>query len=351
MAAFFVGIWVTLGVLHFLPDNTKEVVEKEKIIESITLTESDTISASVKQVYDSVVTIQNYDNVLSAIGTGFVYKTDDNYGYILTNNHVVRGAKKIKVVNTQGEEVEATLMGSDEYADLAVLRVEKNFVLQVAKFGDSTTLEIGDSVFTVGTPVSITYQGSVTKGIISGLDRQVTVDLESGGKFMMEVIQTNAAINPGNSGGPLVNLKGEIVGINTLKLVEDEIEGMGFAIPIEMVTAVLDRLETGSKIERPYLGVSMVDTNNTYLLYRNNILLSKDYENGVVIAGTEEGSDAEKSGLQKGDVILTINDVTIKDIAHFRYILYKYSIGDTIKVGIERKGEAKTIEIKINHSI
>lgn len=332
-----------------MPEDEKEVVET--VVQNITLTESDTIAPSIKKVYDAVVTVQNYDNTLAAIGTGFVYKTDDNYGYILTNNHVVRGAKAIKVVNTQGETIEAKLMGSDEYADLAVLRVPKDFVLQTATFGDSTTLELGDSVFAVGTPVSLTYQGSVTKGIISGLDRQVTVDLESGGKFIMEVIQTNAAINPGNSGGPLVNLKGEVVGINTLKLVEDEIEGMGFAIPIEMVTAVLDRLETGAKIERPYLGVSMIDTTNAYLLYRNNILLGKDYENGVVVAGTEKDSDAYKAGLQKGDVILKINDVDIKDSAHFRYILYKYSIGDTIKVGIERDGKEKTIELKINKSI
>lgn len=350
LGGFFIGIWMTIAFYHFFPSK-QETIIKEQTVGNITLTESDTIAPSVKKVYDSVVVVQNYKTSLSAIGTGFVYKTDDTYGYILTNNHVVEGARTLKVSNTEGQVVDATLMGSDEYADLAVLRVEKDFVLQVAAFGDSTALEIGDTVFTVGTPVSLTYQGSVTKGIISGLDRTVTVELKNGGTFMMEVIQTNAAINPGNSGGPLVNLQGEVVGINTLKLVEDEIEGMGFAIPIEMVTAVLDRLETGKKIERPLLGVGLADVTNSYLLYRNNILLDKDYEYGVVVVSVDDKSDAKNAGLQRGDIILKINDTKIKDNAYFRYILYKYSIGETIQLEIERDGQIKTISLKLTNSI
>lgn len=350
LAGLFVGIWGTIAVYHFFPSKQETIVQ-EKTVGNITLTESDTIASSVSKIYDAVVAVQNYKTSLSAIGTGFVYKTDDTYGYILTNNHVVEGARSIKVTNTEGNTVDATVMGSDEYADLAVLRVEKDCVLQTATFGDSTVLQIGDTVFTVGTPVSLTYQGSVTKGIISGLERMVPVELNNGGNFMMEVIQTNAAINPGNSGGPLVNLEGEVVGINTLKLVQDEIEGMGFAIPIEMVTAVLDKLETGQKIQRPYLGVGLADTTNTYLLYRNNILLSKDYENGVVVVSVDDDSDASKAGLERGDVILKINDTEIKDNAHFRYVLYQYDIGETITLQIERKGESKTISLKLSNSI
>lgn len=350
LAGLFVGIWGTIAVYHFFPAK-QETIIKEQTVGNITLTESDTIAPSVSKIYDAVVAVQSYTTSLSGIGTGFAYKNDDTYGYILTNNHVVEGAKTVKVSNTEGKTVDATLMGSDEYADLAVLRVEKDFVLQIATLGSSADLQIGDSVFTVGTPVSLTYQGSVTKGIISGLDRMVTVELKNGGNFMMDVIQTNAAINPGNSGGPLVNLKGEVVGINTLKLVRDEIEGMGFAIPIEMVTAVLERLETGKKIERPLLGVGLADTTNSYLLYRNNILLEKDYENGVVVVSVDENSDAHKAGLERGDVILKINDSEIKDNAHFRYILYKYSIGETIQLQIERKGESKTISLKLTNTI
>ena len=243
------------------------------------------------------------------------------------------------------------MLGSDEYADLAVLRVDKSFVLQVATLGSSTDSEIGDTVIAIGTPVDVKYAGSVTKGIISGKNRMVNVTLDSGGEFMMEVIQTNTAINPGNSGGPLVNINGEVIGINTLKLVEDEIEGMGFAIPIEMATSVLDRLEKGEAIERPLLGVSMIDANNQYALFSYKVYLDKDYEKGVVVIDVEKDSPAGLAGLQKNDVILKINDIEIEDTTHLKYILYKYSVGDTVKLEYERDGKTNTVEVKLNKAI
>lgn len=353
LITLFIGILGTLLVIYYIPEKPqeKQIVEVEKQIEQIIINESDTISPSVKKIYDAVVTVSNYTNTLSAIGTGFVYKTDANYGYILTNNHVVEGAKKIKVTNTQNMTVEATLMGSDEYVDLAVLRVEKSFVLLTASLGSSTDLQIGDTVFTVGTPVSVSYAGSVTKGIISGTKRTVDVTLPSGSDFLMEVLQTNAAINPGNSGGPLVNMNGEVIGINTLKLVQDEIEGMGFSIPIEMATAVLDRLETGTKIERPLLGVSLIDASSSYSLYKYDIYLNKKYESGIVVVNVESNSTAYNAGLQAKDVILKIDNVDIKDVAYFRYVLYKYSIGDTIEIVYERDGVQNKISVKLDNKM
>ena len=344
--SLFIGISGTLLVVYYIPND-----EGEKVVQEVTITESDTIAPAVNKVYDSVVTVLNYGNQLQATGTGFVYKTDDKYGYILTNNHVISGSKKIEVTNTENVTVEATILGSDEYADLAVLRVDKSFVLQVATLGNSTDSEIGDTVFAVGTPVDVKYAGSVTKGIISGKNRMVNVTLDNGGAFMMEVIQTNTAINPGNSGGPLVNINGEVIGINTLKLVEDEIEGMGFAIPIEMATSVLDRLESGEEIERPLLGVSMVDANNQYALFSYKVYLDKDYEKGVVVVDVEKDSPAGVAGLKKDDVILKINDVEIEDTTHLKYILYKYSVGDTVKLEYERDGKTNTVEVKLNKAI
>lgn len=344
--SLFIGISGTLLVVYYIPND-----EGEKVVQEVTITESDTIAPAVNKVYDSVVTVLNYGNQLQATGTGFVYKTDDKYGYILTNNHVISGAKKIEVTNTENVTIEATLLGSDEYADLAVLRVDKSFVLQVATLGSSTDSEIGDTVFAVGTPVDVKYAGSVTKGIISGKNRMVNVTLDDGGAFMMEVIQTNTAINPGNSGGPLVNINGEVIGINTLKLVEDEIEGMGFAIPIEMATSVLDRLEKGEEIERPLLGVSMVDASNQYALFSYKVYLDKDYEKGVVVIDVEKDSPAGVAGLQKNDVILKINDIEIEDTTHLKYILYKYSVGDTVKLEYERDGKSNTVEVKLNKAI
>ena len=344
--SLFIGISGTLLVVYYIPSE-----DGEKVIQEVNITESDTIAPAVNKVYDSVVTVLNYSSQLQATGTGFVYKTDDQYGYILTNNHVISGARKIEVTNTENVTVEATLLGSDEYADLAVLRVDKSFVLQVATLGNSTDSEIGDTVFAVGTPVDVKYAGSVTKGIISGKNRMVNVTLDDGGAFMMEVIQTNTAINPGNSGGPLVNINGEVIGINTLKLVEDEIEGMGFAIPIEMATSVLDRLEKGEEIERPLLGVSMIDANNQYALFSYKVYLDKDYEKGVVVIDVEKDSPAGVAGLQKDDVILKINDVEIEDTTHLKYILYKYSVGDTVKLEYERDGKTNTVDVKLNKAI
>lgn len=351
--SLFVGSISTFLLVYYLPDNEK-IIEVEKRVEQVVVSESDSIAASVNMVYDSVVTVLNYSNYstsASSIGSGFVYKLDGDYGYILTNNHVVSGAKTIKVTNTDGQTVEAVKLGSDEYVDLAVLRVDSDFVLQVASLGDSTDMEIGDTVFAIGTPVSLTYANSVTKGIISGINRTVDVTLDDGSEFLMEVIQTNAAINPGNSGGPLVNMRGEVIGINTLKLVEDEIEGMGFSIPIEMATSVLDRLESGSKIERPLLGVSLIDANSRYALYRYNIILDKTYDYGVAVVSVEKNSTAYSIGLKSKDVITKINDIKVEDMVHFKYILYKYSIGDTIKLTYERDGIENSIDVLLENAI
>ena len=348
IVSLFVGVCGTLLVVYYIPDNNEDTKVVEEVV---TINESDTIAPAVEKVYDSVVTVLNYDRSLQATGTGFVYKTDDEYGYILTNHHVIADARTIEVTNMQEVTVEATLLGSDEYADLAVLRVDKDFVLQVATLGDSTGMEIGDTVFAVGTPVDVKYYGTVTKGIISGINRTVNVTLDNGDAFMMEVLQTNTAINPGNSGGPLVNMQGEVIGINTLKLVEDEIEGMGFAIPIEMATSVLDKLESGQEIERPLLGVSMIDANNQYALFSYKVYLDKDYTKGVVVVDVENGSPAATAGFKKDHVILKIDDVEIEDSTHLRYILYKYSIGDTIKIEYERDGKAQTVEVKLTDAI
>lgn len=347
--SLFLGVIGTLVVVYYIPTNPPQI---EKEIKQVIISESDTIAPVVDMIYDSVVTVSNYNNkTLAAIGTGFIYRADDKYGYILTNNHVVSGASNVKVTNTKGEIFDAILLGSDQYADLAVLKVDKSFVIQVAKFGDSTALKIGDTVFAVGTPVSTNYAGSVTKGIVSGINREVTISLDNGSKFIMNVLQTNTAINPGNSGGPLVNMSGEVVGINTLKLVEEHIEGMGFSIPIEMASSVIERLEKGEKIERPFLGVSMLDANNSYGLYRNQIVLNKTYTTGVVLVEIEKNSVASKYGLKANDVILKIDNVEVKDSVYFRYLLYKYSIGDTINITYERNGKEETVKIKLENAM
>ena len=298
--SLFVGIIGTIIVLHYFPITGEAT---EKVVKDVTVTETNTIKSSIEKVYDATVMIESY--------RGFVYKKENDKGYIMTNHHVIESGNLIKVINIEGQSVEATILGSDEYADIAVLSIDDDAVLQVAEIGDSTKLELGDTLFTVGSPLGSEYMGTVTKGILSGKDRTITVNV-SNSSFMMEVLQTDAAINPGNSGGPLVNINGEVVGVNSLKLVEDEIEGMGFAIPIEMAMSSAEKFEKGEKISRPLLGVSLVDVDSAYSLYRYGINIDKDVTTGAVIASVEDNTPAATAKLQKGDVITEINGTKIK---------------------------------------
>lgn len=343
-----IGVSGTIVTLHFFSMTEKTL---EKTVSEVSISETDTLKTAIDKIYDSVVLIETYtNNKQVSSGTGFVYKKDDKNGYIITNHHVIDGATTVKVTNIEGQTVEAKVLGSDEYADIAVLSVEASSVLQVAEIGKSSDSNIGDTLFTIGSPLGADYMGTVTKGILSGKDRTVSVSLSSG-SFIMEVLQTDAAINPGNSGGPLVNINGEVIGVNSIKLVQDEIEGMGFAIPIEIVMASVDRLEKGEKIVRPVIGVEMLDISNAYYLYRNGITIDNSIDSGVAIVSVQENSPAAEAGLQKGDVILEVEGTTIKDIAYFRFVLYKYSVGDKIKVKYYRNNEILETEINLTKGL
>ncbi|MBE6138783.1 MAG: PDZ domain-containing protein [Firmicutes bacterium] len=348
ISSLFLGIIGTLLVVHYVPVKTEMI---EKPVAEVNITESDTIQSGVKKIYNAVVVIESYKSgKLMGSGTGFVYKKDDNKGYIITNYHVISGASYVKVVNANNDVVEAQILGGDEYEDIAVLSIDASMVLDVATMGSSEEADIGDTLFTVGTPVGSEYMGTVTKGILSGKDRTVTVDLDNGGGYVMQVLQTDAAINPGNSGGPLCNINGEVIGVNSLKLVEDTIEGMGFAIPIELVMTSIERLEKGKPIVRPVLGIESIDVSNTYALYRHNILLDDEIESGVVIINVLDNSPAKSAGLVKGDIILEIEGNKTTDSAHLKYILYKYTVGDSIKVKYYRDGNIKEVTVNLTKS-
>lgn len=320
----------------------------EKVVNNITLNETDTIAPSINEIYDATVYISaKEENGGLSTGSGFIYKIDDKYGYIMTNNHVVESSKEISVISTQGKEYEAVILGKDLYSDLAVLRIDNAVLLKHAKIGNSNNSKIGDTVFTVGSPLGIEYMNSVTKGTISGKDRTISVAL-SDGNYLMEVIQVDAAINPGNSGGPLCNIKGEVIGINSMKLVEKEVEGMGFAIPIETALLTIEQLELGKKIDRPYIGINFIAVNDTWQLYRNNIFLDNNINKGIVLINVEEDSIAKDAGLKKGDVLIEIDNVEINNTAHFKYLLYKHKIGDEIKIKYYREKKYKEIHLILN---
>ena len=346
--SLFVGISGTIYVYNKFDKQEKTI----ETISTVNIEEKNNLKSSIDKVYNSVVVIETYNlsNRKVGTGTGFVYKKDEEYGYIITNHHVVDDSRKIKVTNMEDETVEAELVGSDEYSDIAVLKVPLKSVLMVATIGTTDDIDIGDTVFTVGSPLGIEYKGTVTKGILSGKERQVTVNL-SRGSFVMDVLQTDAAINPGNSGGPLLNINGEVIGVTSLKLVEDEIEGMGFALPIEIVMSSVEKLETGEEVTRPLLGVQLIDVDSTTSLRKYDLDIDSEITYGTVIVKVDNDSVADKAGLQEGDVILGINNDKIKDTAHFRYSLYKYNVGDTIKVKYNRNGKENVISIKLDDNL
>ncbi len=342
--ALFIGVIGTLFTLKYL-NLLDRTVEVDRTVKEVTIKESDSLYESIDKVYNSVVYIESYRNsTAKGSGSGFVYKKDDKYGYILTNQHVISNSSKVEITNIEGDTVEATILGSDEYSDIAVLRIDKENVLGVATLGDSSKTRLGDTVFTVGSPLGKEYMGSVTKGIISGKDRTVTTSKQ----YVTEVFQVDAALNPGNSGGPLVNINGEVIGINSLKLAEEEVEGMGFAIPIETVKNIAEKLEQGKTVDRPMLGITMLDVDSTYQLYKYGIVINSEVEKGVVVVDVVKDTPAEKAKLQKGDIILAINDKDIENTAYFKSELYKYNVGDTITLKYMRDNKVNEVKVKLD---
>ena len=294
------------------------------------------IADAVEKVYDSVVVVESYINgKLYGTGSGFVYDTDNSYGYILTNYHVIAGATEVKLGFTKNinETIKAEVVGSDQFSDIAVLKVAKKHIIQVAALGNNDSMRVGDTTFAVGTPLdSKAYSWSVTRGILSGKNRVI----ESGSSYM-SVLQTDTPINSGNSGGPLCNANGEVIGITNMKLASDTIEGIGFAIPIETATNYAEQFVSGKSVNRPYLGVSMYDEGAS--LFNANTY--------VVIGSVEAGSPADKAGLKKDDIVLKIENEDAKSTAYFRYKLYEHKAGDKIKITIKRDAKEQVIEVTL----
>lgn len=345
----FLGAGVFFGWMYFSPDSFRKVITETVETRNVNITDTG-IAEAVEKVYDAVVVVKSYKNKeLYSTGTGFVYEMDGGKAHILTNHHVIDAGDDIYVQFTDGNTEKVEVLGSDKYADIAVLSIESNDSVKVASMGSSEDIRIGDTVFAVGAPLDAsTYSGTVTRGIISGKNRLVSVSLgqSSTSDWVMSVLQTDAAINSGNSGGPLSNGNGEVIGITSLKLVNSGVEGMGFAIPIETAMEYARKIVQGDKIERPYLGVKMANLSDAqYALYPrlNNISISQ----GVYISSVEDGSPAAHAGIQAGDIITKMDGEEVPTLAYLRYLLYQHDIGDEVDVVVYRNGEEKTITIKL----
>ena len=331
---------------------------------------------AVEKVQDAVVSVINYQtqssDSLSSIfgniessdelavageGSGVIYKKDGDTAYIVTNNHVISGAEKIDILLASGEKLSGELVGADTYSDIAVIKIAADKVTTIAEFANSDTIKVGETAIAIGSPLGSVYANTVTQGIISSLSRTVTSQTEDGQTISTNAIQTDAAINPGNSGGPLINIQGQVIGINSSKITSSSvsssgvaIEGMGFAIPSNDVVQIINQLETNGKVTRPALGVQMVNlTDLSTSQLEKAGLANTDLTSGVLIVSTQSGLPADGK-FEPYDVIIEIDGETIENKSDLQSELYKHQIGDTITVTYYRNNKKMTVDIKLTHS-
>ena len=282
-------------------------------------------------------------------GSGVIYKKSGNSAYIVTNNHVVKGSNALQVILSNGRKVNASLVGSDSATDLAVLKINSANVKTVAEFGNSNSIAAGQDVLAIGSPMGSEYANTVTKGIISAKSRTLKSGTDG---TLTSVIQTDAAINSGNSGGPLINMAGQVIGINSMKLAGSSdgssVEGMGFAIPSNEVVKIINQLIKNGKISRPSLGISMIDLSRVTTDQQQSVLkLPSSITKGVVIMDVRSGSNAQTAGLEQYDVITKLGDTKITNTSSLKSALYKYKVGDTTKVTYYRDGQSHTARLKL----
>lgn len=338
----------------------EDTTEEQESVPTANLANDDStsLSASIAQVSDAVVGVSNIQQVslweeadAEGTGSGVIYKQDDQYAYVVTNNHVVEGAQQVEVILTNGDHVDAQVLGTDALSDLAVLRISNEQVEKVATLGSSDNLSVGQTAIAIGNPLGTEFAGSVTKGIISGLDRSVDVDINGDRRpdWTTEVIQTDAAINPGNSGGALINTNGEVIGINSMKIAQAAVEGIGFAIPIDDAKPIIEELETNGEVTRPFMGISAVDLSTVPARHKQETLqLDESIENGLVVAQVEPNSPADKAGLQQYDVITSINDQEIENMLELKSYLYRETeIEEEITITFYREGEEQTATLTL----
>ena len=272
---------------------------------------------------------------VSVIGSGVVVTSN---GLILTNSHVIGdgAAISVSVSLTDGTDEEATVLWYDKSLDLAVIKVNRTD-LQAAELGDSDSLMIGEPVVAIGNPMSLDLNGTVTDGIISGLNRSITID----GVTIKPLIQTNASINPGNSGGPLFNAQGQVVGINTAKM--SSAEGLGFSIPINTVIPMLQQLTNGEEVSSVYIGFSGIGVAD----YVSKIGIELSEDSGIYVVEILKDGPAYNSDLKSGDIIKAIDNVELSDMNDLKRALYKYKDGDKAKLTVSRNGDEITIDVTL----
>ncbi|MGZ9814018.1 S1C family serine protease [Streptococcus sp. V913] len=287
---------------------------------------------------------------IASEGSGVIYKKNENDAYIVTNTHVINGASKVDIRLADGTKVPGEIIGSDTFSDIAVVKISSEKVTTVAEFGDSSQLNVGETAIAIGSPLGSEYANTVTQGIISSLNRNVSLKSEDGQAISTKAIQTDTAINPGNSGGPLVNIQGQVIGITSSKIASNggtSVEGLGFAIPSNDVQNIIKQLESDGKVTRPALGIQMVNLSNVGANDLRKLNIPSGLTSGVVVRSVQSNMPAN-GHLQKYDVITKVDDKEITSSTDLQYALYNHAIGDTIKITYYRNGKEETTSIKLD---
>ncbi|UOB19931.1 S1C family serine protease [Macrococcus armenti] len=356
-----VGSALTLGVTELpeLLSNDNKTISPVTVDHTKQDKNASNLSQMLEQVSPAIVGVINMQQAPSSIydilsgnhssditpagtGSGVIYQVDGNDTYIVTNNHVVEDAKEVKVKLSNGKTIDAELMGTDALTDIAVLKVTGNLNIKPVAFANSSKVRIGETVYAIGNPLGLELAGTVTEGIISSKERTMQVET-SAGNASIKVIQTDAAINPGNSGGALINTDGQLIGINSMKISANQVEGIGFAIPSNDTKTIIEQLVKNGKVKRPYMGLGLIGIQDVPASYLQELKINQD--EGVIVARTDEVSSKT---FNKGDVITEIEGHKVSSDSDVRnYIYAHHKVGDSVKFTVYRDGSKKELTMTL----
>lgn len=370
LISFFSGVLGSLTILQLNPKQETNTQNSTTITQTSVKNENSTTKA-VDKVKDAVVSIITYSansqnslfgygesdtdtntEQVSSQGSGVIYKKDGEYAYIVTNTHVINGAKKVDIRLADGTKVPGEIVGTDTYSDIAVVKISSEKVSAVAEFGDSSQLTVGETAIAIGSPLGSEYANTVTKGIISSLNRTVSLKSEDGQAISTKAIQTDTAINPGNSGGPLINIQGQVIGITSSKIATNggtSVEGLGFAIPSNDAIKIIEQLENNGKVTRPALGIQMVNLSNLSTTDLQKLKLPDSITSGVAVRSVQSNMPAN-GHLEKYDVITKVDGNPITSATELQNALYSHSVGDEMTITYYRNGKEETTTIKLDKS-
>ena len=370
LISFFSGVLGSLTILQLNQKQKTNTQNSTTITQTAVKNENSTTKA-VDKVKDAVVSIITYSansqnslfgygesdtdtntEQVSSQGSGVIYKKDGEYAYIVTNTHVINGAKKVDVRLADGTKVPGEIVGTDTYSDIAVVKISSEKVSAVAEFGDSSQLTVGETAIAIGSPLGSEYANTVTQGIVSSLNRTVSLKSEDGQAISTKAIQTDTAINPGNSGGPLINIQGQVIGITSSKIATNggtSVEGLGFAIPSNDAIKIIEQLEKNGKVTRPALGIQMVNLSNLSTTDLQKLKLPDNITSGVAVRSVQPNMPAN-GHLEKYDVITKVDGNPIASTTELQNALYSHSVGDEMTITYYRNGKEETTTIKLDKS-